>query len=182
MKRPLSKRMLLKGLGAVTGVLPAAVLWGVEKRIKGNVESGVYKLPVANRHNLRTKTTLRGNVSLRYLRNYGVAEGVLRSYPHLVRYLSLAFTTATGMALFKALIRWFNSDENNALEFVWITALSLVTAGGVSNTEDRIRRGYVTDYFSLIKVPRHIQNLVFNISDFGIIIGVLAAFVVYCIE
>jgi len=44
----------------------------------------------------------------------------------------------------------------------------LITAGAISNTYDRIRRGYVVDY---LKVGR--KRAIYNISDFMIIGGVI---------
>ena len=49
--------------------------------------------------------------------------------------------------------------------------LSLLLGGAFSNTYDRLRRGYVVDYFRLNVPAKRIWNLIFNISDFCIVIG-----------
>lgn len=59
---------------------------------------------------------------------------------------------------------------NRTLKF----GLSLLLGGSFSNTYDRLRRKYVVDYFSIHienKVCRGLSKIVFNISDFCIVIG-----------
>lgn len=51
------------------------------------------------------------------------------------------------------------------------TGLALLLGGAFSNTYDRLYRKYVVDYFSFNTKNKKIRNIVFNISDFGIIIG-----------
>ena len=53
------------------------------------------------------------------------------------------------------------------------TGLSLILGGAFSNTYDRLRKGYVVDYIVFSKAPGFLKNVVFNISDFAIIIGSL---------
>ena len=55
--------------------------------------------------------------------------------------------------------------------------LALILGGGLSNLMDRIRKGPVTDYIRFVKCPvKRIQKLVFNISDFCILIGGILLF------
>lgn len=168
--------------GLLAGIVPGACLFLGDEVLKARVEKGRIKLPVANTTNLREKTVLNGKISLRYLRNAGIMRGAFEYCPQMVKYASLAFTSVSGLGLLKALISWWeHSREKGVIDIVWLLGLSLVTAGGVSNTKDRMKRGYVTDYFSFVKAPKYIQKLVFNISDMGIIAGVLMAFLVYCL-
>lgn len=71
------------------------------------------------------------------------------------------------------------------------TGLALILGGAYSNTYDRLRRKYVVDYFSmslfnqqnldqkkysgrlLRKVDAKFSSIVFNLADFGIIIGAM---------
>lgn len=53
------------------------------------------------------------------------------------------------------------------------TGLSLLLGGAFSNTYDRLKRKYVVDYVSFGVKWKRLANIVFNISDFGIIIGAL---------
>lgn len=50
-------------------------------------------------------------------------------------------------------------------------ALALILGGGLSNEIDRIKKGCVTDYFS-INLPI-IRNIVFNLGDFAIFAGII---------
>jgi signal peptidase II len=59
---------------------------------------------------------------------------------------------------------------------VWLrTGLSLLLGGAFSNTYDRLKRKYVVDYFSFGVKWKWLANIIFNISDFAIIIGALMA-------
>ena len=51
--------------------------------------------------------------------------------------------------------------------------LSLLLGGAYSNTYDRLVRKYVVDYVSFPVKNEKIRNVVFNISDFCIMIGAL---------
>jgi len=51
--------------------------------------------------------------------------------------------------------------------------LSLLLGGAFSNSYDRLKKGYVVDYLNFPKAPGFIRNMIFNISDFAIIIGAL---------
>lgn len=52
--------------------------------------------------------------------------------------------------------------------------IAFILAGAVSNEYDRIKKGSVTDYFS-INLP-FIKHIVFNIGDFSIFVGVILLF------
>lgn len=53
------------------------------------------------------------------------------------------------------------------------TGLSILLGGAYSNTYDRLVRGYVVDYFGFQVKNERLRNIVFNISDFCIMIGAL---------
>ncbi len=52
--------------------------------------------------------------------------------------------------------------------------LSMLLGGAFSNTYDRLKRKYVVDYFSFHVKWKRLARIVFNLSDFGIILGALA--------
>ncbi len=57
----------------------------------------------------------------------------------------------------------------------WLrTALSLLLGGAYSNTYDRLKRKYVVDYFSFNVKWEPLRRIVFNLSDFCILVGALA--------
>ena len=51
--------------------------------------------------------------------------------------------------------------------------LALLLAGGLSNTCDRILRGYVVDYLSVNTRHKPVRELVFNLADLSIATGAL---------
>lgn len=53
------------------------------------------------------------------------------------------------------------------------TGLALLLGGAYSNTYDRLRRRYVVDYVSFPVKNKFLRQIVFNISDFCILIGAL---------
>lgn len=53
------------------------------------------------------------------------------------------------------------------------TGLAFILGGAYSNTYDRILRKYVVDYVSFPVKNEKLRNIIFNISDFAIIIGAL---------
>lgn len=72
------------------------------------------------------------------------------------------------LALFVASL---GTKGNRALR----TGLAMLLGGAFSNTYDRCRRKYVVDYFSFGVKCKGLSRIVFNISDFGIILGALTA-------
>ena len=54
--------------------------------------------------------------------------------------------------------------------------LALMTAGAVSNTYDRLRRGYVVDYLAIKTRHKRITDLTFNLGDISIFAGAVLAF------
>ena len=55
--------------------------------------------------------------------------------------------------------------------------LSLLLGGAFSNTYDRLKRKYVVDYFSFNTPFKSLNRIVFNVSDFCILIGSLLSVV-----
>lgn len=51
--------------------------------------------------------------------------------------------------------------------------LALILGGAYSNTYDRLKRKYVVDYVSFNVKWKRLQDIIFNIGDFGIIIGAI---------
>lgn len=51
--------------------------------------------------------------------------------------------------------------------------LALLLGGAYSNTYDRLTRNYVVDYVSFPVKNKRVRRVVFNISDFCIMIGAL---------
>lgn len=58
--------------------------------------------------------------------------------------------------------------------------LAFLLGGAFSNTYDRLKRQYVVDYFSFNVKWKRLRRIVFNLSDFCIMIGALLLVVGVC--
>jgi len=77
--------------------------------------------------------------------------------------LSVLLTILVSLAFVFSLGHW----GNNALR----VGLALLLGGSFSNTYDRLKRKYVVDYLSFNVKWKWFRRIVFNFSDFCIIIG-----------
>lgn len=107
----------------------------------------------------------RGKIRLYRNHNYGFCFGFLKERPDLVKAIPFAMTSAAGGVLAWLLSHKTQSTRSERLGF------TLVTAGGLSNLFDRIRRGYVVDYFSI--EGKGLKKAVFNLGDFFLFAGSL---------
>lgn len=106
-----------------------------------------------------------GRLLLRKYHNKGAFLDAGKQRSGLVSLLSLTLTLgATVMFL-----ATFTCKGNNVLR----VGLAFLLGGAYSNTYDRLRRKYVVDYVSFPVKNKKIRNVVFNISDFCIMIGAL---------
>lgn len=110
-----------------------------------------------------SQTALHGAVILTKHRNRGAAFNAGEKKPEIVRWISVILTAAA-TALFvcsfglagKKMMKW---------------GLTLLLGGAFSNTYDRLKRGYVVDYFRLNVPVKRVRNIIFNLSDFCIMLG-----------
>lgn len=93
---------------------------------------------------------------LTYVENRGAAFGILQNQ-------KLFFVI---FALLVLGLIWFYA-HNNKLSKIMIYGLSLVTSGVIGNLIDRVRLGFVVDYFHFVNFP------VFNIADSAIVVGII---------
>ncbi len=98
-------------------------------------------------------------------RNKGAFLGKGSKNPLLVMWASIALTVILGIVFIITL-------THSGLKSLKL-GLSLLLGGAFSNSYDRLRKGYVVDYIMFSKAPGFIKNIVFNLSDFAIIIGAL---------
>lgn len=109
------------------------------------------------------KRALHGAVILTKHHNRGAAFNTGENRPEIIKWMSVILTAAA-TALFvcsfglagKKMMKW---------------GLSLLLGGAFSNTYDRLKKGYVVDYFRLNVPVKRVKNLIFNLSDFCIMIG-----------
>ena len=111
------------------------------------------------------KPILGGRILLRRHHNQGAFLNVGERRRGLMTMLSLALTLGATV-LFLVTFTYRGSGILKA-------GLALLLGGAYSNTYDRLMRKYVVDYVSFPVKNKKIRNIVFNISDFCIMIGAL---------
>lgn len=119
----------------------------------------------------RTKTEGEGNslwggrLLVRKYHNRGAFLDMGKQRRELVALLSLALTLGATVLFLVT----FTYRGNGMLR----AGLALLLGGAYSNTYDRMVRKYVVDYVSFPVKNKKIRNIVFNISDFCIMVGAL---------
>lgn len=112
-----------------------------------------------------TRELFGGRILLRRHHNRGLPLNIGSRKRPLVAALSLVLTLALAIVFLFSL----GHRGNHLLRL----GLALLLGGAFSNTYDRMKRKYVVDYVSFGVKWRRLQNIVFNVSDFCIIIGAL---------
>lgn len=112
---------------------------------------------------LVTKHFASADRRIRKIYNPGFSFGYLRECPLLIK----GVPTLVGIL---SALKWVQAVRRRAGKGILRkTALSLILAGAVGNTCERLRRGYVTDF---INIPRgRISTWFFNIADLCIAAG-----------
>ena len=133
----------------------AALLCGADSLIKYAIER---KHPDGE-----LRPALHGKIIIRKFHNKGAMLNLGASRQQTMAVLSVIFTVfMTGVY-----VGTLGTRGRHMLK----TGLSLILGGAYSNTYDRLFRKYVVDYVSFeVRNPR-LRNIVFNLSDFGIMIG-----------
>ena len=133
----------------------AALLCGADSLIKYAIER--------NHPDGELRPALHGKIIIRKFHNKGAMLNLGASRQQTMAVLSVIFTVfMTGVY-----VGTLGTRGRHMLK----TGLSLILGGAYSNTYDRLLRKYVVDYVSFeVRNPR-LRNIVFNLSDFGIMIG-----------
>lgn len=111
------------------------------------------------------KPFLKGKLYLTKYHNYGAFLNLGQKRPEFVKGLS------AGLCLICTIVFVFSMGTKG--KTLLKTGLSILLGGAYSNTYDRLVRGYVVDYFGFQVKNERLRNIVFNISDFCIMIGAL---------
>ena len=106
-----------------------------------------------------------GRLLLRRYHNEGAMLGLGKRKGLVVTTLSLILTALSTLVFILSLSMY----GSNLLR----TGLSLLLGGAFSNTYDRLKQQYVMDYVSFGVKWEPLRRLVFNVSDFCIIVGVM---------
>lgn len=115
----------------------------------------------------KEKHIAHGKLILRKHHNQGVMLNMGEKKRPVVTAVSLVLTIVLTLAFLLSL----GHRGNRLLRL----GLALLLGGSFSNTYDRLRRKYVVDYLSFPVKWKWFRDIVFNISDFCIIIGALLA-------
>lgn len=115
-----------------------------------------------------TKEVCGGKLLLRKHHNKGIMLNIGQKKQQVVAYISLILCV---LVSFFAL---FSGKRGSKLLNI---GLSILLGGAYSNTYDRIYRKYVVDYFSLGVKNEKIRRIIFNLSDFCIMIGAILAII-----
>ncbi|MCM1038742.1 MAG: signal peptidase II [Roseburia sp.] len=111
------------------------------------------------------KTIGRGHLLLRKYHNEGAFLNAGEKKRKLVALVSVLLT----LAMTVVFLATFSFRGSKLLK----TGLALLLGGAYSNSYDRLHRHYVVDYVSFPVKNKAIRRIVFNISDFCIMIGAL---------
>lgn len=148
---------------AIGFVTIAAVIFIGDLHLKNRVE----KYIPARGYDSGEQKLLGGRLLLRRHHNRGMMLNAGEKKQPLVAAVSLVLT-AVLTAVFAVSL---GHRGNHLLR----TGLALLFGGAFSNTYDRLKRKYVVDYLSLGVKWEWLRRIVFNLSDFCIIIGALLA-------
>lgn len=113
------------------------------------------------------KCFCKGRILIRRHHNRGVMLNFLQKWQPAVAVLSLVLTAIVTVLFGLS----FGMRGNNLLR----VGLAFLLGGAFSNTYDRLKRKYVVDYLSFGVKWKKLRRIIFNISDFCIIIGALLA-------
>lgn len=137
--------------------LIAAGIFFLDMGIKNLIEK---KIPEG-----KTEEIGNGRLLLRKHHNKGAFLNMGEKKSGFVALLSIALT----LAMTVLFLVTFSFRGSRLLK----SGLALLLGGAYSNTYDRMRRHYVVDYVSFPVKNKAIRNIVFNISDFCIMIGAM---------
>lgn len=131
------------------------------------IKNRVEKYIIAKGTEKGERELLGGRLLLRRHHNRGMMLNVGEKKQPTIAAVSLALTAVLTVVFVISL----GHRGNNLLR----VGLALMLGGAFSNTYDRLRRKYVVDYLSFGVKWKGLRKIVFNLSDFCIIIGALLA-------
>lgn len=142
-------------IGIVAGIFMLELF--LKNKIEKQMEAGMQKL------------LCREHLIIRKYHNRGAFLDIGEKVHPLVAAVSLILTLFVTAVFFLTL----GQKGKKGLKI----GLTLLLGGAFSNTYDRLKRKYVVDYFSFNVKWKRLGRIVFNLSDFCILIGaVIAAF------
>lgn len=107
----------------------------------------------------------KGRIVIKKYHNKGAALNVMEQRPETVKRICGAVLLFLG-------VLWYVLFRKKANPGI-LLGLSLTIGGGASNFYDRVKKGYVVDYFSFRTPFKRLNQIIFNISDMCIFLGSL---------
>lgn len=126
-------------------------------------ESVIKQVVEQNETEGERKPVLNGKLYVTKYHNYGAFLNLGQKHPEFIKGLSAGLCLACTVLFVLTL----GMKGKTLLK----AGLSVLLGGAFSNTYDRMVRGYVVDYFGFHVKNEKIRNIIFNISDFCILIG-----------
>ena len=117
----------------------------------------------------KDREILGGKLLLRKVHNSGMMMNFADDHKKLVRIVSVVVTMFTVIVHFSLYGETGYEEEQAGLAFILV--------GAISNTVDRLRRGYVVDYLAFHTKNEKHSRITYNIGDFAIFAGVFLIFV-----
>jgi len=139
-----------------------AAIFLLDGLIKGYIEK--------NRKEGEISPKCKGVLRIRKYHNRGAFLNLGEKHQGMVKWISVLLC----ILLTAVFVLTLGQKGNGMLK----AGLSLLLGGAYSNTYDRLRRKYVVDYFSIHienRIFKGLSKVVFNISDFCIVIGAMIA-------
>ena len=140
-------------------MLLATLVFGSDQWMKKRIEN--------SDADQRERACLGGRILIRKHHNRGILLNMGSGRRPLVAALSLVLTAVVLIGFLASL-----GQRGNGVLRTW---LALLLGGAFSNTYDRLRRKYVVDYLSFGVKWQGLRRVVFNLADFGIMVGALLA-------
>lgn len=109
------------------------------------------------------KEYLNGAVRITTYHNYGAFLNSGDKKPFLVKLVSILLSLGLTVLFLLSFTQYGKKELQLGLAFL--------LGGAYSNTYDRLKRGYVVDYLSFPRLPGKLKTVVYNISDFCILLG-----------
>jgi signal peptidase II len=94
---------------------------------------------------------------LNYVENRGAAFGILQNRVWFLAVITVIIIAAAGYYIYK----------NPQLTVITKYSIALIMGGAIGNLIDRVRIGYVIDFFDFVIWP------VFNVADMSVVVGTI---------
>lgn len=138
-------------------ILITIIIFFIDQRIKKKID---YEMSLSNEKWIFNETIL-----LNKSYNKGAILGILNKKPRFLLISNIIVIIIFSIYYIKEIIY-----GDSLIKFI----LSLMVGGAFSNVYDRIKYGYVIDYFSFKKL----KKIIFNLADIFMIIGIFL-FLIY---